>query len=77
MLSGRHWAMGEIFGAIGDALGGGKKEKTPQKGKKKASKSSKNEPELNAAELEKLAKIRKNRMRGILSAIENGGLGSK
>ncbi len=77
MLSGRHWAMSEIFGAIGDALGGGKKEKTAQKGKKKASKSAQKQPTLDAAALEKQAKIRKIKMRGMLDAIQKGGLVSK
>lgn len=70
MLSGRMWAVGELFGAIGEALGGSKgspARKHPRKPAKDASQAAVVSP-ANADQ------IRKARMRGIFSAIEQGAL---
>jgi hypothetical protein len=70
MLSGRRWAVGELFGAIGEALGGSQR----KPGKRQPHKPSKDASQASAGSPANADQIRKARMRGIFSAIEQGGL---
>lgn len=70
MLNGRFWAVSELFSAIGASFGGSS-QKCPRKSPRQtpATQSSNNSHQSPAA--------RKARLRGMLSAIEQGAVGRK
>jgi len=71
MLNGRFWAVSELFSAIGESFGGSKtKGKGPRQRAAQRSQASAATPQQTAA-------ARKARMRGMLSAIEQGALRQK
>jgi hypothetical protein len=74
MLNGRFWAVSELFSAIGESFGGSK-----TKGKGQRQKPAQRRPSGKSVvpDQPQAAAIRKARMRGMLSAIEQGALRQK
>lgn len=69
MLNGRFWAVSELFSAIGESFGGSK-----TKGKAQRQRPAQWSGPQKTAVSTQTAAARKARMRGILSAIEQGAL---